>query len=106
MKPSINDETSEYEKMINGDLYNSLTADLLSRRGRAKRICQKYNSEAGYSEDLEHRAQVLRQLFGKLGSSSIIEPPLRVDYGENIEIGDNFYANFDTVILDWYVLLK
>ena len=30
----------------------------------------------------------------------MIEPPFRCDYGSNILIGDNFYANFDCIILD------
>lgn len=103
MDSTTNGEATEYQKMVNGDLYNTCAADLQKRNSHAKLICLKYNSEVGYSEDLEQREQNLRQLFGKLGPGCMIEPPLRVDYGENIEIGSNFYANFDTVILDWYV---
>ena len=29
-----------------------------------------------------------------------MEPPIRFDYGKNTEVGDNFFANFNTVILD------
>lgn len=30
----------------------------------------------------------------------ILNPPFRCDYGYNIFVGENFYANFDCVILD------
>ena len=106
MDSTTNGEVTEYQKMVNGNLYNSSTSDLRKRRSHAKLICHKYNSERGYSEDLEHREQNLRQLFGKVGAGCTIEPPVRVDYGENIEIGNNFYANFDMIILDWYVVVK
>lgn len=39
-------------------------------------------------------------MFGKVGENICINKPFRCDYGINIEIGDNFYANFDCIILD------
>ena len=29
-----------------------------------------------------------------------MEPPIHFDYGKNTEVGENFFANFNTVILD------
>jgi acetyltransferase-like isoleucine patch superfamily enzyme len=43
---------------------------------------------------MSHRADILKQFFGSLGKNSCIEPPLNVDYGCNILIGDDFYSNF------------
>jgi maltose O-acetyltransferase len=42
----------------------------------------------------------LQKLFEKTGENLYIEPPFRCDYGYNISIGENFYANFDCIILD------
>lgn len=43
----------------------------------------------------------LMKLMGiKHKGKCIIEPPFRCDYGFNIEIGDNFYANSGMIILD------
>jgi maltose O-acetyltransferase len=39
-------------------------------------------------------------LFGCVKGNFFIEPPFHCDYGCNIEIGENFYANYNLVILD------
>ncbi len=39
-------------------------------------------------------------MFGSTGESIYLEPNLRCDYGYNIHVGENFYANFDCVFLD------
>lgn len=50
--------------------------------------------------DFKKRARIAKKLFGKVGENICINKPFRCDYGINIEIGDNFYANFDCIILD------
>lgn len=39
-------------------------------------------------------------MLGKAGENVFINPPLYVDYGFNIEVGENFYANLDCIFLD------
>lgn len=43
---------------------------------------------------------MLKRLFGGTKENVYVEPDFRVDYGSNIYVGENFYANFDCVILD------
>lgn len=43
---------------------------------------------------------LLRQLFGKCGEKVWIEAPFHCDYGWNIEVGENFFANYNLTILD------
>lgn len=43
---------------------------------------------------------ILKSLLGKAGKNTWIEPPFHCDYGWNIEIGENFFANYNLVILD------
>lgn len=43
------------------------------------------------------RERMLRQQFGKVGKGVFIEPPLSIDYGCNIALGEDFYANFKYV---------
>ena len=50
--------------------------------------------------DVEKRNELIRRLFGKIRDQFFIEPPFRCDYGYNISIGDNFYANYNCTILD------
>ena len=42
----------------------------------------------------------LRRLFGKAGDGMFIVAPFFCDYGYNIEVGENFFANTNCVILD------
>lgn len=41
-----------------------------------------------------------KELFGKTGEHIYVNPPLHVDYGRHVEIGENFYANMDCIFLD------
>ena len=43
---------------------------------------------------------MIREILGKCGESVYIEQPFRCDYGSNIEVGENFYANYNLTVLD------
>ena len=51
-------------------------------------------------DDLVTIEKLIRTILGKAGSSVHIESPFFCDYGKNIEIGDNFFANYNCTILD------
>ena len=72
--------------------------ELVESRFHARRFMHKYNSyfpdDATPDSLTKDREQMLRSKFGHVGSSPFIEPPLNIDYGSNIIIGDNFYSNF------------
>mgnify|MGYP000601518946 CR=1 FL=1 len=89
---------SEKEKMLNGELYDASDPELVADRERARRLTRRYNR----TEPGEHaeRRDILESLLGSLGEECDIEPPFRCDYGDNVHVGENFYANFDCVILD------
>jgi hypothetical protein len=40
------------------------------------------------------REELLKQTLGRVGKDVYIVPPISIDYGCNIYIGDNFYSNF------------
>lgn len=50
--------------------------------------------------EVEKQKEVLKKLFGKTSEEFCIIAPFWCDYGYNIEIGKNFFANHNTVILD------
>lgn len=89
---------TEKEKMLAGEMYNPADAQLVKDREYARRQVRIYN-ETSETEG-EKRTQLLRELFGSTGENVYIEPNIRVDYGYNIFVGENFSANFDCVILD------
>jgi len=90
--------TSEKEKMLNGDLYDADDPELVAERERVRDRTGRYNRTT--PDDGETRRDLLEGLFGSLGEECHVEPPFRCDYGYNIHVGENFYANFDCVILD------
>lgn len=90
---------TEYEKMVSGYLYHAGKEERLKlMRMKAREIVYDFNLTRP-SED-EKRIEYLKQLLGKTGKDFYIEPPFHCDYGELIEIGDKFYANFNLTILD------
>lgn len=89
---------SEKEKMLNGELYDADDPELVAEREHARGLTRRYNLTA--PDDHEKRRDLLEELLGSLGEECHVEPPFRCDYGYNIHVGENFYANFDCVILD------
>lgn len=94
----------DYEKMISGMLYDSLAPPLMAARHRAHLWNHKYNNhfpeESTMQSLARDRAEMLNSIFGKVGPSPYIEAPCYIDYGANITIGANFYANYNLTILD------
>jgi galactoside O-acetyltransferase len=92
-------EMTEKEKAAQGLLYNAYyDEELISQRAYCKAICYEYNQL--HPAKIEERTALIQKLFGKTGGSFLIEPPFICDYGYNIEIGSNFYANHNCIILD------
>ena len=90
--------TTEKEKMLNGDRYDAGDPQLVAERERARDLTRRYNDTA--PSDREARRELLAELLGSLGDDCEIEPPFRCDYGYNVHVGENFYANVDCVVLD------
>ena len=90
---------TEKEKCRLGLLYDAnYDPEILADRERAKELLYDYN-RLRPSEQIR-RTELLKKLLGKTRENLIIEPPFACDYGYNIEVGENFYANVNLVILD------
>ena len=90
---------TEKEKMLNQMLYKADRDPTLCReRDYAKDLCLEYNQIRPSDHDAQHL--LMRELLGKTGQHFTITAPFWCDYGYNIEIGENFYANHNTVMLD------
>ena len=91
---------TEKEKMLAGMIYDANNdAELEKERSRAKVLCHEFNKVSPTEPDRQR--EILKKLLGKThGDSFTIQPSFWCDYGYNIEIGANFFANHNTVILD------
>lgn len=65
---------------------------------QAKKLTQQFNTTD--VEEVEKRNSIIKKLFGKVGIKFTIEQNFQCDLGSNIEVGDNFYAGYNCVILD------
>ncbi|MDE6109637.1 MAG: sugar O-acetyltransferase, partial [Muribaculaceae bacterium] len=90
---------TEKEKMLAGMIYDANNDPaLIEERRRCKEMCRDYNTLR--PSDTAGRDALLRAMLGSVGASLLIEQPFYCDYGYNIRAGENFYANFNLVILD------
>lgn len=88
----------DYQQMLAGELY--IAGNILpeNKSLRGKQIAQKINMTP--VEQKEKIRKLVQELFGKTGKDTHITPPVYVDYGRHVTVGDNFYANLDCIFLD------
>ncbi|GAQ83082.1 Maltose O-acetyltransferase [Klebsormidium nitens] len=85
--------------MLAGELYSPLqNPELKTLHRRAVKVVNEFN-ETPLDEE-ERRAELMKDIFGSIGTTPYIEPRFFCDYGKNTFIGNNFYANAGLVILD------
>ena len=94
MDGHMDGHTTEKARMLAGELYRANDPQLVADRRRAKLLCHRYNASA---PDLD--AATLHELLGR-PTDAYLEPPFFCDYGYNITLGRNCYANHNLVVLD------
>ncbi|MEO3945965.1 sugar O-acetyltransferase [Gorillibacterium sp. CAU 1737] len=89
---------NQKERMLAGLPYKAWLDGLSEERMANKRNIREYNLLE--PDDHETRDALIRRILGKTGEAVHVEAPFHCDYGSNIEVGNNFYANFNCTILD------
>lgn len=89
---------TERQKMLAGDLYDLMEAELVAARARARDLCRALNDTREGAQ--EERRRILRELFGAGGDSVWMQPPFFCDYGSHIALGERVFFNFNCVVLD------
>lgn len=90
---------TEKEKAHAGYLYDANNdPEIGEDHLKAMELCHAANYLP--PRQLEKRHDIYRELLGKTPEKFYIEPPFFCGFGYNIEIGENFYANHNCVILD------
>lgn len=88
----------DYEQMLEGKLYQASGISKENSDIKGKMLVQEINQVP-----LDQRHKIIeleRQLFGKTGENIYVAPPLYVDYGRHVEIGNHFFANMNCIFLD------
>lgn len=89
---------TEMEKMLSGELYRPEDEKLHALHLKAEKNFEKYNKIPASKP--KKRDKAIKRLFGKTGDIIRVETPFYCDYGCNIEVGENFFANYGCIILD------
>jgi maltose O-acetyltransferase len=89
---------TERQKMLAGESYDPMDAELVAARERARDLCWTLN--ATREREPEERRRILRELFGAGGDTVWMQPPFFCDYGSNIALGERVFFNFNCVVLD------
>ena len=93
-----NDPRSMKERMLDGELYIADDPQLAADHERARKLMfQIVNT---YPESFEGAQNLIAELFGSKGKDSVVLPPLSVDYGYNVHIGDDTFINTNLTALD------
>lgn len=89
---------NQKERMLNGLPYKAWMDGLTEERRENKKRIYRYNQLS--PEEGEEQDKLIRSIVGKCKESILVEQPFHCDYGYNIEVGNNFFANYNLVILD------
>ena len=89
---------TEKEKMLSGQLYDACDRDLLKELNEVKVKCQQYNNLL--PTDFAERNTMLQEMLGRADQDTFINQPFYCDYGFHIEVGKDFFANYNCTIID------
>ncbi len=71
--------------------------EVFEEQKRARRLTQELNTAD--RTDFDAIGRIVKELLGK-SEGAFINPPFYCDYGSHIEVGKNFFANYNCTILD------
>ena len=66
-----------------------------------QKVCRRILQELNFADrsDFEKISRIVKELLGK-SENAFINPPFYCDYGSHIEVGKNFFANYNCTIID------
>ncbi|OOF84911.1 galactoside O-acetyltransferase [Rodentibacter ratti] len=89
---------TEYEKMMAGLAHLAMSPELKNMRRAAREILFEFNRTSPNDDETQNK--LIRKLFGQADETTSINAPFHCDYGINIKVGKNFFANYHCVMLD------
>lgn len=89
---------NQKERMLTGLPYKAWLDGLNEERTSNKLKVYEYNLLR--PDETEKMILMLKEILGKTGENIFIETPFHCDYGKNIEVGENFFANYNFTVLD------
>lgn len=88
---------NEEEKIFAGKMFDPRKTELKDIKHKAHEACRRYNAMDEYDPE---RIAVLRRIIGKMGRTCYFQGPVQFNYGSHTYIGENFFANFNLMVMD------
>ncbi len=89
---------NQKERMLAGLPYKAWMDGLSQERLENKKKVFAFNHLE--PDRVNEKEKLLKEILGKTGEHVWIEAPFHCDYGYNIEVGENFFANYNFTVLD------
>lgn len=71
---------------------------LQEERDYCKEVMFEYNNT--HPRDGKRRSTIMKSVLGSYGEHFFFEPPVHMSYGCHVHIGEDFYSNFNLVLVD------
>ena len=97
-KTVMKEKSTEYDKMLRGEVYDALDPQVLKRLNECKDLCWEYNQIRPTM--VKKRNRKLHEILGACDEDTFINQPFLCDFGTQIKVGKHFFANFNLVVLD------
>jgi len=88
----------QQEIMLAGLPYNDGTPEINKKREQTYLLNKEFNDS--YGQPVAKRLGLLRRFLKSVGENVVFETNFRCEFGCNITIGNNFFANFDCIMFD------
>lgn len=90
------------EKMKSGELYDCSFEAIPEELDRKLYECKEliYDFNHSRPREVQRREEIIRRVFAEAGENCYIEPPFHANWGCNMHVGSNFYANFNLTVVD------
>ena len=89
---------TEYQKCMDGEVFNGIDKELVELTLRTKRLLRDLNAK-DYS-DAEGKRDIMLRMFGGIGSNVHIDIDFHCEFGKNIFIGTNVLINMNCTFVD------
>lgn len=89
---------TEKEKRAAGLAYDASDPAIFREYMACKDKCFAFNNTL--PSNIAERYTILKSIFARMGENVVIQSPFWCDFGYNVEIGNNFFANHGCIMLD------
>ena len=87
----------EEKRIFAGLLFDARRPELKEIKHKAHECCRRYNT---LDERDEERSSIVKSFIGCIGDNFYFQGPMQFNYGCHTFIGDNFFANFNLMVMD------